>query len=74
VDCKAGTDDREVKEQVGEIATEVISFAVNKLQDSHPRDDYRELQELVIIFLDGVPRRGIHIIKTRCDASSQDLL
>lgn len=39
-----------------------IAFAESHLQLYQPRDDYREFLELVIIFLGGMPARGIHII------------
>jgi hypothetical protein len=38
----------------------IIHFATTKLAITHPRDDYKELLELVIIFLGGIPPRGIH--------------
>ena len=44
-------------------AAEMISFAAEQLQQIQPRDDYRELLELVILFLGGVPERGVHIYK-----------
>jgi hypothetical protein len=40
----------------------VIEFAAAQLEIFQPRDDYRELLELTIIFLGGVPRRGIHFM------------
>lgn len=40
-------------------ADEIISYAKNKLTEDLPRDDYQEFLELVIIFLGGVPPRGI---------------
>jgi len=39
---------------------EIIDFAVQQLLIFQPRDDYQELLELTIIFLGGVPARGIH--------------
>ena len=38
-----------------------LEFALEKLKKCQPRDDYRELLELTIIFLGGTPARGIHI-------------
>jgi len=38
----------------------IIAFACSQLMNSHPRDDYRELLELAIVFLGGVPPRGVH--------------
>lgn len=40
-------------------ATDVIAFCMQQLDQNHPRDDYRELMELTIITLGGVPARGI---------------
>jgi len=42
------------------MSTDLINFAVNYLQIKHPREDYRELLELTVIFLGGVPPRGIY--------------
>jgi hypothetical protein len=36
-------------------ATDVLNFCQDQLHLNHPRDDYRELLELVVIFLGGVP-------------------
>ena len=38
----------------------MIEFAATQLTMSQSRDDYRELLELTIIFLGGIPPRGIH--------------
>jgi hypothetical protein len=40
----------------------IIAFAAAQLENFQPRDDYRELLELTIIFLGGVPRRGIRFM------------
>ena len=39
---------------------EVIACCEAQLHNSQPRDDYRELLELTIISLGGIPQRGIH--------------
>lgn len=50
----------------------VIHFVVDYLQIEQPRDDYRELLELTIIFLGGVPSRGITLrVVTRSHPSCQ---
>ena len=36
-------------------ANEVLDFCQNQLHLTHPRDDYKEFLELVVIFLGGVP-------------------
>lgn len=38
----------------------IIDFAKTNLQMFQPRDDFKELLELVIIFLGGTPSRGVH--------------
>jgi hypothetical protein len=38
----------------------VIAFAECQLKLCQPRDDYREFLELAIIFLGGIPPRGVH--------------
>jgi len=40
---------------VDDVSHRVISFAENQLENFQPRDDYRELLELTIVFLGGVP-------------------
>ena len=62
-DYKAGIADPAIAESVHEIAPDLMSFACVQLQKVHPRDDYRELLELVILFLGGVPEHGVHIRK-----------
>ncbi|GBP79307.1 hypothetical protein EVAR_55365_1 [Eumeta japonica] len=44
---------------VQNIADSTISFAKKQLNDYQPRDDYKELLTLTIIFLGGVPNKGI---------------
>ena len=47
-----------VHSAVSSVANEIIAFAENQLQQFQPRDDYRELLELTIMFLGGVPSQG----------------
>jgi hypothetical protein len=44
---------------VENVASSTIVFAENQLKDFQPRDDYKELLQLTIIFLGGVPSKGI---------------
>lgn len=44
---------------VSDIAADSISFAENQLQKFQLRDDYKELLELSVIFLGGVPVKGV---------------
>ena len=47
--------DKVLTSAVSSVASEIIAFAESQLQQFQPRDDYRELLELTIIFLGGVP-------------------
>jgi hypothetical protein len=40
----------------------IVSFAINHLEMGQPRDDYRELLELAIIFMDDIPPRGVRFM------------
>lgn len=42
----------------------VLSFCQEQLEQRQPRNDYKELLELVIIFLGGVPPKGVKFRKT----------
>lgn len=52
--------DNEVKQILHKIADDVIVYCKNALNQYLPRDDYKEFLELVIIFLGGVPPKGIN--------------
>ena len=41
---------------------DIRAFAVKQLEVHHPRDDYKELLELVVKFLGAIPRRGIRFV------------
>ncbi|KAK2708995.1 hypothetical protein QYM36_014581 [Artemia franciscana] len=51
-----------VSTSVQDIEDSTTEFAKGYLTESQPRDDYREFLELVIIFLDSIPERGIRFI------------
>ena len=57
-----GTDHEVVAKIINPIRQSIMRFAEDQL-DQQPRDDYRELLELSIIFLGGIPPRGIHFMK-----------
>jgi len=42
---------------------DIIKFSIDRLEENHPRDDYRELLELTVIFLGGILPNGIHFKK-----------
>ena len=48
--------------EIADFKGHIIDFSTSNLARYHPRDDYKELLELVIIFLGGTPARGIHIL------------
>jgi len=52
--------DNEVKKILHKVADDVIIFCTDDLNLNLPRDDYKEFLELVIIFLGGIPPKGIH--------------
>lgn len=49
-----------VHNKLKNVALEVLFFAENKIKDELPRNDYKELLELIIIFLGGTPPNGIY--------------
>lgn len=51
---------------VENVISSTISFAEKQLSDSQPRDDYKELLNLTIIFLGGVPNKGITFRAPAC--------
>jgi len=38
----------------------IMEFAIRHIEIGQPRDDYRELLELAIVFVGGTPPRGVH--------------
>lgn len=54
------TDDENTAVIVAPWKDDVIRFATAQLTVFQPRDDYRELLELTIIFLGAIPSRGLH--------------
>jgi len=51
--------DEQTARAVADVGRQVTAFAENQLEKFQPRADYRELLELTIVFLGGVPRKGI---------------
>jgi hypothetical protein len=45
------------------IKEDIIRFAMKQLDECQPRDDYKELLELSIIFLGGTPKSGVNFKK-----------
>lgn len=53
------SNDSSALKDIANVSTDVISFAQRQLNQYQPRDDYKELLNLTIIFLGGVPEKGI---------------
>jgi len=51
--------DASTSNEIENISTDMIIFASKQLEDFQPRDDYKELFNLCIIFLGGVPKKGL---------------
>ena len=62
-DFNPGINDEYVLTELDSVKNEILLFATEQLNTDHPRDDYRELLELTVIFLGGVPQRGIKFMK-----------
>ena len=60
---KPGTDNDEVLQAVNDVKEDMVAFLLEQLAGTQPRDDYLELLELSLIFLGGMPLRGIHFKK-----------
>lgn len=50
----------EVYEVLKDVVDKVLLFCATKIEESFPRDDYKEFIELVMIFLGKTPPQGIH--------------
>ncbi|XP_063547373.1 uncharacterized protein LOC134754858 [Cydia strobilella] len=58
-DYKNVISDPESAKYVENISSGMISFAQDQLREYQPRDDYRELLNLTIIYLGGIPDSGV---------------
>lgn len=58
-DYKPGIDVPNIAIALADVLDETKSFITDQLDRSHQREDYRELLELALIFIGGVPRRGL---------------
>lgn len=59
---ETGINDEEIAGNVADVKETLLEFAMHQLQEKQPRDDYREFLELSVIFLGGVPTRGIRFL------------
>ena len=48
---------------VNDVCDDIIQFSIDRLEENHPRDDYRELLELKVIFLRDILPNGIYFKK-----------
>jgi len=58
-----GINDADVARDLVNMTSNIIEFCSQQLEEVQPREDYRELLELAIIFLGGIPARGVHFAK-----------
>lgn len=63
-DCLTGLRDDLIANELADVAENIIAFAVRQLEEFQPRDDYRELLQLTIIFLGGTIPRGAFSFRT----------
>ena len=56
---KSGMQDRRSQEDIQGAVAGIMKFALLQLQENHPKEDYRELLDITVIFLGGVPPRGM---------------
>ena len=61
-DYRDSSTEEETAEAVADVKDEMVQMLVKAVQVTQPRDDYRELLELTLIFLGAVPPRGIHFL------------
>jgi len=61
-DYRTVVDDEYAADAVRNVKDHIIAFAEEQLSTHLPRDDYRELLEITILFRGGTPSRGIHIM------------
>ena len=52
----------DVTSLVGDIKQDTIDYANKHLEQSQPRDDYKEFLELVIVFRGAVPASGLRFM------------
>lgn len=55
----SGTTNIQVRNDLKDVIIDISKFIEKTLEEKHPREDYRELLELVLIFLNIKPNRGI---------------
>lgn len=56
-----GTANNDIQLKIMDVSNDIIEFCTQQLQKNHYRDDYKELIELILIFLIGCPSDEITI-------------
>lgn len=56
---ESGIQDEHVRKIIGDNHDHILQFCLDQIQLHHPREDYKELLELAVIFLGGQPSTGI---------------
>jgi len=59
---EAGITDEDIASSLYDHRERVTAFVLKQLEENHPRDDYRELLELCLVFLGDVPPRGVKFL------------
>lgn len=62
-DFNPGITDEYVLAKLGSVRNEIFLFATQQLSNDHPRDDYKELLELTVLFLGEALQRGVKFMK-----------
>lgn len=62
-DYKPGVEVSTIAAELSNVSSDVMVFVANQLELPQQRDDYRELLELTLMFLGGVPPRGVSFRK-----------
>ena len=62
-DYKHGVKVLDISEALLNTSNSVKNFVLKQLELTHQRDDNRELLELTMLFLGGVPRHGVQFMK-----------
>ena len=52
-----------MEQYVAPLRDELLAFCAAHLEAAQPREDYRELLELAVIFLGGQPARGVRFME-----------
>jgi len=60
---KPGVENPVVASQLKDVCGDISDFVVDQLGLTHQREDYVELLELTLLFLGGVPQRGVSFRK-----------